>query len=52
MSDERIRVFLARGLERIPDEENTYVRHHEEIYMPVEWVPLDEAVEKALAGPP
>ncbi|WP_062330233.1 MULTISPECIES: NUDIX domain-containing protein [Herbidospora] len=50
MSDERIRVFLARDLERIPDEENTYVRHHEEIDMPVEWVPLDEAVEKALAG--
>ncbi|GAB1817538.1 NUDIX domain-containing protein [Herbidospora sp. RD11066] len=50
MSNERNRVFLARGLERIPDEENTYVRHHEEIDMPVEWVPLDEAVEKALAG--
>ncbi|MER6510655.1 NUDIX hydrolase [Nonomuraea sp. NPDC001636] len=50
MTDERIRVFLARGLSRIPDEENTFVHRHEEIGMPVEWVPLSDAVEKALMG--
>ncbi|MEU5865851.1 MULTISPECIES: NUDIX hydrolase [unclassified Nonomuraea] len=50
MTDERIRVFLARGLSRIPDEENTFVHRHEEIGMPVEWVPLADAVEKALMG--
>ncbi|GGT29636.1 NUDIX domain-containing protein [Nonomuraea spiralis] len=50
MTDERIRVFLARGLSRIPDEENTFVHRHEEIDMPVEWVPLPDAVEKALMG--
>lgn len=50
MSDERIRIFLARDLEMIPEEENGYVHQHEEIDMPVVWVPLDEAVDKALSG--
>jgi 8-oxo-dGTP pyrophosphatase MutT (NUDIX family) len=50
MSNERIRVFLARGLTKIPDEENGFVHEHEEIDMPVEWVPLADAVEKALMG--
>ncbi|MGW0482197.1 NUDIX domain-containing protein [Nonomuraea sp. NPDC003214] len=50
MSDERIRVFLARDLTKIPDEENGFVHRHEEIGMPVEWVPLTDAVEKALMG--
>ena len=50
MTDERVRVFLARGLTRIPDEENGFVHRHEEIDMPVEWVPLADAVEKALMG--
>ncbi|MET8986420.1 NUDIX hydrolase [Nonomuraea wenchangensis] len=50
MSDERIRVFLARDLTKIPDEENGFVHRHEEIDMPVEWVPLPDAVEKALMG--
>ena len=50
MSDERVRVFLARDLERVPDEEIDFVRVHEEADMPVVWVPLEEAVAKALAG--
>ncbi|GAA3559110.1 NUDIX hydrolase [Nonomuraea rosea] len=50
MSDERIRVFLARGLTKIPDEENAFVHRHEEIDMPVVWIPLADAVEKALMG--
>ncbi|MEV0391133.1 NUDIX hydrolase [Nonomuraea sp. NPDC050643] len=50
MTDERIRVFLARGLSKIPDDENDFVQEHEEIDMPVEWVPLADAVEKALMG--
>lgn len=49
-SDERIRVFLARDLEKIPDEENTFEHRHEEIGMPVEWVPLDDAVRRVIAG--
>jgi 8-oxo-dGTP pyrophosphatase MutT (NUDIX family) len=50
MSDERIRVFLARDLTEIPAEENGFVQRHEEIGMPVEWVPLADAVEKVLMG--
>ncbi|MFI6786133.1 NUDIX domain-containing protein [Nonomuraea sp. NPDC050383] len=50
MTDERIRVFLARDLTPIPEEENGFVPRHEEIGMPVEWVPLPDAVEHALMG--
>jgi ADP-ribose pyrophosphatase len=50
MTDERIRVFLARGLSEIPEEERDFQHRHEEIGMPVVWVPLAEAVEKVLAG--
>jgi len=50
MTDERIRIFLARGLSEIPEEERDFEHHHEEIGMPVVWVPLTEAVEKVLAG--
>ncbi|MEV4256331.1 NUDIX hydrolase [Spirillospora sp. NPDC049652] len=50
MSDERSRLFLARDLVRVPDEEIDFERVHEEADMPVVWVPLDEAVRKALAG--
>ncbi|MEU8249169.1 NUDIX hydrolase [Nonomuraea sp. NPDC048916] len=50
MTDERIRVFLARDVSKIPDHENGFVHRHEEIDMPVEWVPLADAVEAALMG--
>ncbi|MET8159476.1 NUDIX hydrolase [Sphaerisporangium sp. NPDC005289] len=50
MSDERIRVFLARDLEAIPEEEMAFERRHEEVDMPVVWVPLLEAVHKTLSG--
>ncbi|MDH2428524.1 NUDIX hydrolase [Sphaerisporangium sp. TRM90804] len=50
VSDERIRVFLARGPEPIPDEENSFQRRHEEIDMPVVWLPLHEAVRRVLGG--
>lgn len=49
-TDERIRIFLARDVEKIPDGELDFEHHHEEIDMPVEWVPLEEAVRAALAG--
>ncbi|MEU8267187.1 NUDIX hydrolase [Sphaerisporangium sp. NPDC049002] len=50
MADERIRVFLARDLSEIPEEENGFVRRHEEVDMPVVWIPLAEGVNRALAG--
>jgi ADP-ribose pyrophosphatase len=50
MSDERIRIFLARDVTPLPDEENEFVRRDEEIDMPAIWIPLGAAVEKALSG--
>jgi ADP-ribose pyrophosphatase len=44
MTNERVRIFLARGLTEIPPEEADFERIHEEAGMPVVWVPLDEAV--------
>jgi 8-oxo-dGDP phosphatase len=45
---ERIRIFLARGVEQAAD--NGYVREHEEKYIVADWVPLAEAVQLALSG--
>ncbi|WP_329520185.1 NUDIX hydrolase [Spirillospora sp. NBC_01491] len=50
MSDERVRIFLARDLTEVPAAEIDFERVHEEADMPVVWVPLDEAVGKVLAG--
>jgi 8-oxo-dGTP pyrophosphatase MutT (NUDIX family) len=44
MTNERVRVFLARGLTEIPEDELDFERIHEEAGMPVVWVPLEEAV--------
>jgi NTP pyrophosphohydrolases including oxidative damage repair enzymes len=49
-SNERTRVFLARDLSPIPPGEIDHVPRHEETDMPVVWVPLEEAVGKALSG--
>lgn len=46
MTDEAIRVFLARDL-RVVDRD---VQEHEEADMTTAWVPLDEAVQRVLAG--
>ncbi|WP_019630623.1 NUDIX domain-containing protein [Actinomadura atramentaria] len=50
MSDERSRIFLARDVARVPDDEIDFERVHEEADMPVVWVPLADAVRKVLAG--
>ncbi|GLZ03740.1 NUDIX hydrolase [Actinomadura sp. NBRC 104412] len=50
MSDERVRIFLARDPEEVPADEIDFRRVHEEADMPLVWVPLDEAVRKVLAG--
>jgi 8-oxo-dGDP phosphatase len=47
-STERLRIFLARGLEF--DGENGHERQHEEKYIVTEWVALAEAVRLALDG--
>ncbi len=50
ISTERLRVFLARDLTVVPAEQREYVRQHEEAYLTVAWVPLDEAVQGILSG--
>ncbi|MDF5755930.1 NUDIX hydrolase [Spongiactinospora sp. TRM90649] len=49
-SDERIRIFLARGLMPIPEGELDYVRRHEEADIRLAAVPLAEAAGKVLSG--
>jgi 8-oxo-dGDP phosphatase len=50
ISTERLRVFLARGLELVPASERDFVPENEEAHLLVDWVPLDEAVRLAQAG--
>jgi 8-oxo-dGDP phosphatase len=49
MSDEAVRLYLARGVSEVPESER-HVGQHEEADMPYAWVPLDDAVDKILAG--
>jgi 8-oxo-dGDP phosphatase len=50
ISTERLRVFLARDLTVVPADQREYVRHHEEAYLTVAWVSLDEIVRRILSG--
>ena len=49
-STERLRVFLARDLEFVPEPERYFVPVDEEAHLLPAWLPLDEAVRKVLAG--
>lgn len=49
MSDEAARIYLARGITAVPEDERFH-GEHEEADMPVAWVPLDDAVAKVLGG--
>ncbi len=46
MTDEAIRLFLARDVRAVERD----VQEHEEAEMTTAWVPLEEAVRRALAG--
>jgi 8-oxo-dGDP phosphatase len=50
ISTERLRIFLARDLTVVPETEREYVPEHEEAYLTVAWVPLDEAVHDVFSG--
>jgi 8-oxo-dGDP phosphatase len=50
ITSERLRVYLARGLTRVPDAEREYVPDHEEAHLTIEWAPLDVVVTRILAG--
>lgn len=49
MTDEAIRVYLARDITPVPETEQ-HERENEEAELVVSWVPLDEAVRRVLAG--
>jgi 8-oxo-dGDP phosphatase len=50
-STERLRIYLARGVELAKgDPGPAYVRHDEEKFLIQQWVPLAEAVRLAFAG--
>jgi ADP-ribose pyrophosphatase len=48
MTDEAVRIYLARGVR--PASGDRFAGEHEEMDMPVAWVPLDDAVSRVLAG--
>src|SRR3974390_3173725 len=48
-STERLRIFLARGLEPVPAAERQFVPRDEEAHLLLDWLPLDEAVRKVFA---
>lgn len=50
MTDERMRIFLATGLEEIPASEQDFVRTHEEAELVHAWVPLADAVAKVFGA--
>jgi ADP-ribose pyrophosphatase len=47
-TNERVRIFLARGLEQVPHP--GYERTDEEKFLTADWIPLTDAVRLALAG--
>lgn len=49
-TDERLRVFLARGLTEVPHAERNFVPRHEEAHLRVAWIPLKDAVGLILGG--
>jgi len=49
-STERLRIFLARGLEAVPAADRHFVPRDEEAHLLLGWLPLDEAVGKVFAG--
>jgi len=49
-STERLRIFLARDLELVPEAERDFVPEYEEAFLLLGWLPLDEAVRKVFVG--
>ena len=47
---ERLRVFLARGLTKVPEADRGLTLRHEEAYLQTAWLPLEQAVAAFLAG--
>jgi 8-oxo-dGDP phosphatase len=49
-STERLRIYLARDLELVPQAERDFIPEHEEAFLLTGWLPLDDAVAKVFAG--
>jgi 8-oxo-dGTP pyrophosphatase MutT (NUDIX family) len=49
-TNERLRVFLARDLEPVPEAERHFVPRDEEAHLLLAWLPLEVAVRKVFAG--
>jgi 8-oxo-dGDP phosphatase len=49
-STERLRVYLARDLELVPEAERDFVPRDEEAFLVTSWLPLEAAVAKVFAG--
>ncbi len=49
-STERLRIYLARDLEFVPEAERDFVPVAEEAHLLTAWLPLEEGVRKVLAG--
>ena len=49
MTDEALRIYLARGLRPVAADER-FAGEHEEANLPVEWLALDDAVDRVLSG--
>jgi 8-oxo-dGDP phosphatase len=49
-STERLRVYLARDLEPVPEAERHFVPRDEEAFLLTSWLPLEAAVGKVFAG--
>ena len=49
-STERLRVYLARDLELVPQAEREFTPQHEEAFLLTSWLPLEAAVAKVFAG--
>jgi 8-oxo-dGDP phosphatase len=50
ITNERLRIFLARDLTLVPGPEREYVPDHEEAHLEVQWAPLDVVISRFLAG--
>ena len=49
-STERLRVYLARDLELVPEAERDFTPEDEEAFLLTSWLPLEAAVAKVFAG--
>jgi ADP-ribose pyrophosphatase len=50
ISTERLRIYLARGVSLVPEQDRSFVAEHEEAQLVLAWLPLEKVVALLLAG--